>query len=76
MVEYALEQRVFLYNIYAKYVSASECRRKFRREFRNKTFPIRQIIHNLVKLRTGLLMDKKQKNMSACSLRKINDIEA
>jgi hypothetical protein len=44
-----LEKRVFLYNTYVKYGSARKCRRKFRHKFRNKRFPSRQTIHNLVK---------------------------
>jgi hypothetical protein len=112
MVQYTLEQRVFLYDIYTvfivqvyqtsqyvvsrcgiflgkwrssfagssggkmfvqsvcvlntrymKYGSARKCWRKFQLEFRDESVPSRQTIHNLVnKLRTGLLIDKKQKH--------------
>jgi hypothetical protein len=60
MMQYTLEQRVFLYVIHVKYRSARNCRRKFRDE----RVPSRQTIHNLVnKLSTtGLLIDKKQKH--------------
>jgi hypothetical protein len=58
MVRYSLEKFAFLYDAYVKYVSDRKCRRKFRDE----RIPSRQTIHNLVnKLRTGLLINKKQK---------------
>jgi hypothetical protein len=59
MVRDTLEQRVFLYDTYVKYGSAGKCRRKFRDE----RVPNRQTSHNFViKLRTGLLTDKKTKH--------------
>ena len=33
MVEYTLEQRIFLYDAYVKYPYARRCRRKFQRQF-------------------------------------------
>jgi transposase len=64
VVQYTLEQRVFLYDSYVKYRSARKCQRKFRRKFRDERVPSRQTIHNLVnKLRsTGLWRDKEQKH--------------
>jgi predicted transcriptional regulator len=59
MVQYTLEQCVFLNDIYVKYGSARMCQHKFHAE----RVPSRQTVHNLVnKLRIkGLLVDKKQK---------------
>jgi hypothetical protein len=59
-----------MYDTYVKYGSA----RKFRRKFYDERFPSRQTIHNLVnKLRTGLLIDKKQKHKLT---EKLDDIGA
>jgi hypothetical protein len=64
MMQYTLEQRVFLYVTHVKYGSAGKCRRKFQRKFHDERVPSRQTIHNLVnKLRiVGLVIDKKQKH--------------
>jgi hypothetical protein len=64
MVLYTLEQRVFLYDTHVKYRSASKCRRKFWRKFRDGKVSSTQTIRSLMnKLRTtGLLIDKKQKH--------------
>jgi predicted aldo/keto reductase-like oxidoreductase len=74
MVQYALEQGVFLYDTCVKYGSA----RKFLRKFCDERFPIRQTIHNLVStLRTaGLLIDKKQKHKHRLLTEKLDDIGA
>jgi hypothetical protein len=75
MVQHALQQRVFLYDAYVKYGSASKCRRKFR----DKRVPSRQTIHNSVnKLRTmGLLLDKKQNHKcQVLTEEKLDDIGA
>jgi transposase len=60
MVQYTLEQRVFLYDTCVKYIPARKCQCKFRGE----RVPSRQTIHNLVsKFRTtGLLIGKKPKH--------------
>jgi hypothetical protein len=47
MVWYTLEQRVILYDTYAKYGSARKCRKKFRRKFCDERVPSRQTIHIL-----------------------------
>jgi hypothetical protein len=72
MVRCTLEQCVFLYDTYAKYVSARKRRRKFRRKFRDERLPSRETIHNLVtKLRsTGLLTDKKQEHKRRVLIKK------
>jgi hypothetical protein len=59
MVQYTLEQCVFLYDTYVKYNSACKSQQKFCDE----KVPSRQTIHNLVsKLRlTRLLRVKKKK---------------
>jgi hypothetical protein len=59
MVQYTLEQRVFLYDSCVEYGSARKCQQKFHDE----RVPSKQTIHNLVnKLRImGLLIDKKEK---------------
>jgi hypothetical protein len=78
MVQYTLEQRVFLYDTYVKYGSAGKYRRKFRRKFRDKEFTAHKKIHNLVnKLRTTrLLIDKKQKHTHrVLTEEKVDDIE-
>jgi hypothetical protein len=64
MVRYASEQRIFLYDTYAKYRSARNSRRKFRRKFCDGRVSSRQAIHTLMNKRrtTGLLIDKKQKH--------------
>jgi hypothetical protein len=60
MVQYTLEQCVFLYDTYVKYGSARKCRQKLYDE----RVPSRQTVYNLVnKHRSmGLLIDKKQKH--------------
>jgi hypothetical protein len=72
MVRYVLEQRVFLYYTYVKYVSVRKCRRKFRHKFHDERVPSGQTIHIWInKLRTtGLLIDKKQNISVECLLRK------
>jgi hypothetical protein len=77
MVWYTLE-RVFLYNTYAKYGSATKCQRKFSHKFHDKIIPSRQTIHNLVnKLRKmGLLIDKKQKHKCQVLTEKLHDTGA
>jgi gamma-glutamylcysteine synthetase len=76
MVPCTLEQRVFLYDTYVKYGSAKQCRRKFRRKFRDERVPSRQTILNLVnKLSlTGPLIDKKQKHKRQVLTEKVDDI--
>jgi response regulator of citrate/malate metabolism len=78
MVRHTLEQRVFIYNAYVKYGSTRKCRRKFPHKIRDERFPSRQRIHNLVnKLRTGHLIDKKQKHKRrVLTEEKLDDIGA
>jgi hypothetical protein len=78
MVQYTLEQCVFLYDTYMKYGFAGKCQRKFRRKFRDERVPSRQTIHNLVnKLRTtGLLIDKKIKHKHRVLTEKLDDTGA
>jgi hypothetical protein len=72
MIRDTLEERVFLYDSYVKYGSASKCGRKFRDE----RVPSRQTIHNLVnKLRTsGHVIDKKQKHNASSAEEKVGAI--
>jgi transposase len=75
MVRYALEQRVFLYATHVKYGSVRKCRPKFRRKYYDERVPSRQTIHNLViKLRTGLLTDKKKHKRRLLTEEKLDDI--
>jgi hypothetical protein len=62
MVHHTLEQRVFLYDAYVKYISAVKCQQKFQCKFCDEKVHSRQIIRNLEdKLRTtGLLIHKKK----------------
>jgi hypothetical protein len=77
-VRYTLEQRVFLYDTYVKYGSATECWRKFRSKFCDDVLPSRQKIHNLVNevRTTGLVIDKKQKHKLRALTEKLDDIGA
>jgi biotin operon repressor len=79
MVQYTLEQHVFLYDTYVKYRSARKGRWKFLPKFHDERVPSRQTIHNLVtKLRSaGLLIDKKQKHKCwVLPEEKLDDTEA
>jgi hypothetical protein len=78
MLWYILEQRVFLYDTYLKSGSARKCWQKFQSKFDDERVPSRQTIHNLVsKLRTGLLILKKQKHKcSVLTVEKLDDIRA
>jgi hypothetical protein len=69
---------MFLYDTNVKYGSARECRRKFRRKFRDERVPSRQTIHSMVnKLTvTGLLTDKKHKHKHRVLTEKLDDIGA
>ncbi|GFG33838.1 hypothetical protein Cfor_11042 [Coptotermes formosanus] len=60
-VRYAIQQRVYLVEMYFKYESARKCRRKFQCQFPAEPVPSRQTIHYLVnKLTTiGSLVDIK-----------------
>jgi hypothetical protein len=64
MLQYALEQCVFLYDTYVKYGFSRKCQRKFWHTFCDERVCSQQTIHNLVdRLRTAvLLIDKKQKH--------------
>jgi hypothetical protein len=67
MVQYALEQYVFLHDNYMKLGPARKCQRKFIHKF-----PSRQIIHNLVNK-----LDKKQKlKHQVLTEEKLHDIGA
>jgi hypothetical protein len=75
-VRYNLEQCVFPYDTYVKYVPATKCRRKFRRKFRDERVPSTQTIHNLVnKLRsTGLFNTQETKTEAPSAEEKSDDI--
>jgi transposase len=64
IVQYTIEQHVFLYDSYLKCGSARKCRQKFQLKFYHEIVCSWQTVHNLVnKLRsTGLLTEKKQKH--------------
>jgi hypothetical protein len=69
MVRYAVEKRVFVYDVYLKYGSARKRWRKFGRKFPNETVPSRETNKKLVNKLTsmGLLIDKEEKQApSAC----------
>jgi hypothetical protein len=78
VVRYTLEQRVFLYDTYVKYVLLESVGGKCWRKFRDERVASRQTIHNLVnKLRTtGLLIDKKQKHKRWVLIEKLGDMGA
>ena len=62
MVEYTLEQRIFLYDAYVKNYSTRRCLRKFQRQFEVVRIPSRSTIHDLVNedKRTRSFLNKKR----------------
>ncbi|XP_069683792.1 probable ATP-dependent RNA helicase DDX52 isoform X1 [Periplaneta americana] len=62
MVEYTLEQRIFLYDTYVKCSSARQCQTNFHHKFPDVTIPSRTTVHNLVNKvrRTGSILNKKR----------------
>ena len=60
MVQYSLEQRVFIYNTYIRKKSIKKCRTKLRKQFPGISVPYKSTIQKLKKLQTtGSLLDKK-----------------
>jgi hypothetical protein len=68
MVQYTVEQRVFLYESFVKYVSARKCKRKLIVNFLGITVPSTTGIHRLIKkVRSlGSLLDKKPARNAVC----------
>jgi hypothetical protein len=80
MVQYSVEQHVFLYELYVKCGSARKQWGKFCRKFPEITVPSTTGIHKLVKTvrSAGSLPDKKPAKKKCCVLteERLDEIEA